>query len=258
MGNIFERTEAVLLLTGMKDNDRMVKSIADEAYKADPAAFEGDVNFIYYKCKYVSPFNKFGELKSLILKIRAATGMRHSYKGIVAIDLHEWIGHQNEEFFEIILKYLYDHKSLYKYIFTFRDSDREKIKPVYLRCIHYFRSAVVDRSIFSDTHISDLTVYIRESFHVHSAVCDEQAVKIIADIFADKRNKEIKTLERLELIIQDCAEQPGGKKITKKSLIKDLAEGRLVLNMLLEQDIIKKIIAEGETEGGKTGHELFV
>ena len=242
--NLFGNVDLIILVTEMNDNDQIVKCLSKQAHADNPRLFEGNAPSVYYKMKYVPPYEKFSELKHLILCIRNATGLRSEFKGIVAVDLFEWLGREDEEYFDITLKFLYDHRHIWKYIFTFKNAELEKIKPVFEASVHYFRTMAIDKCLFN--HRDELEKYLRAAFEKNGAKCDESAVQMLAGVFSGKGAKNIKSYEKMDMVIRDIADNFQNITVSGKTLTKKLGENRLVLNMLLEADAIEKIITEGE------------
>ena len=240
--NIFGGSDLVFLVTEMKDNDKIVKSISEQTYANNPGIFEGDDPYAYYKMKYVPPYDSFGELRHLILRIKNSTGLRYEFKGIVAIDLFEWLGHENDEYFDVTLKFLYDHRNIWKYIFTFKDAPAEKLNLMYDRAINFFRIMIIDKCLFN--HMGELKIYLRDSFDKQNVRHDASAIDMLAGIFSDKDAKNIKSYEKINMIVQDIADNSPDKIISDKIIAKNLGENRLVLNMLLNKNLIQKIITE--------------
>ena len=242
--NLFGNIDLIVLVTEMNDNDQIVRCMAKQAHADNPELFEGNVPFVYYKMKYVPPYERFGELKHLILRIRNATGLRSEFKGIVAIDLFEWLGREDEEYFEITLKFLYDHRHIWKYIFTFKDAELEKTRPAFEASVHYFRAMAIDKCLFN--HRDELEKYLRGAFEKNGAKCDESAMQMLAGVFSDKGAKNLKSYEKMDMVVRDIADNFPNGTVSGKTLAKKLGENRLALNMLLEKDMITKIMTEGE------------
>jgi len=225
--NIFNNVDVKFLVTEMKDNDKIVRAIANQTKKEKPCLFEGESPYVYYKMKYVQPFDEFKELKKLILRVKESTGLRSDFKGIVAVDLFDWINHENDEYFDITFKFLYDYRHIYKYIFTFRDSNIEKLRPMFNKSINYFRIKVIDKCLFN--HKDELKKYIKIGFDRCDVQYDISVIDKLVDIFSDNNTKNIKSYEKIDMILQDISDNFPNIKITIKTLINSLSENKLIL-----------------------------
>ena len=99
--------------TDLTEAESLIKILAEEEKKRTPQAFAGNEPCVYFKLPYVPPCDPFKELRRLILRIRENTGLRANFRGVVAIEVSDWIGHEREEYFTVLLKYLYDHRAFW-------------------------------------------------------------------------------------------------------------------------------------------------
>ena len=240
--NAFQCADSVFLVTEMKDNERSVEMFAKHTYESNPELFEGDAIYAYYKMNYVLPYEKFGELKKLILTVKNSTGLRRDFMGIVAIDFFEWIGHEEDEYFDITMKFLYDHRHIWKYVFTFRDSELENIKPMLKTAAHYFKPMVVEKCLFNQK--DELSVHLKTIFARQATECDDSSIDLLADIFSDNRAKNIKSYEKIDLIVRDISDNSAGETVSAAMLAQKLREGKLLLNLLLDSAIVQKILKD--------------
>ena len=122
--DLWEDADAVFLITGMEENERFAKELAQAQMKVTPERFDGVFPIVYQKMLYTAPFEKFHGLRQLASQIRDATGLRACYRGIVGLDLTDWFGHEQEEYLKITFKFLHDHRQMWKLLFTVRKRRR--------------------------------------------------------------------------------------------------------------------------------------
>ena len=119
----------IFLLTGEPNNDTAVKNYV---------GFEDTV--CIFKMKYILPYHNFNELKSFQLTARYKPfKTRIEY---AAVDISEWIKHENEEYFDIAMKFFHDYIDL-KYIFTVGSCTQEEIKALYKKASQYMQGDIV-------------------------------------------------------------------------------------------------------------------
>ncbi len=70
--------------------------------------FYGDVKYFEFMLNYCRPEEPFTEITRLMSQVNVAAGFRNEYKGILFIDVDEWLGHFNEKHFISFLEYLSD------------------------------------------------------------------------------------------------------------------------------------------------------
>ena len=106
-----KKNTLTLIHTDLAEPEALVRELAEETQTAHPTQFAGKTPCVYFKLPYVPPCENFHEIRRLTLRIHEHTGPRAQFQGIVAIDSTEWLGHEKEDFFGILLKYLFDHSN---------------------------------------------------------------------------------------------------------------------------------------------------
>lgn len=74
--------------------------------KRNLMSFYGDVKFFEFKLEYCKPDAEFNELFRLIDSVNTAAGFRNEYKGIIRINIDDWVGHHREKHFIDFLQFL--------------------------------------------------------------------------------------------------------------------------------------------------------
>lgn len=117
--NLWDGADAVFLCTGMEENERFIQDLGRAQVQITPEWFHGLVPVVYHKLLYTAPFQPFDGLRELVLKTRDAAGLNACYQGIAALDLSEWLGHEQDEYLKITFKFLHDHRKDWRILFTF-------------------------------------------------------------------------------------------------------------------------------------------
>lgn len=118
------QSQVIFFVTNSQNKERFIKQLIHQQYQKNPDKFYGEVPCICYKVNYVAPFNEFKELKNLIMRIKENTGLRSEFRGVVALNIDEWIGHEQDDYFSIFLKYLHDHSTYIQCIFYSQDNQK--------------------------------------------------------------------------------------------------------------------------------------
>ena len=88
-------------------NTRILDLIAEYLNsKKNLMSFYGDVKFFEFKLDYCRPDSEFRELYRFMESVQVAAGFRSEFKGIIRINIDEWVGHQSEKHFLDFLQYL--------------------------------------------------------------------------------------------------------------------------------------------------------
>ncbi|MBQ8057926.1 MAG: hypothetical protein IJ275_06300 [Ruminococcus sp.] len=108
--------------------------------KENLMSFYGDVKFFEFKLEYCKPDDEFKELYRLIDTTEVAAGFRNEFKGIIRINVNDWVGHHKEKHFRDFLQFLQLNTSYWLVILTLsntRENDKtramEGMVSMYLR-----------------------------------------------------------------------------------------------------------------------------
>ena len=91
-----------------------MERLAEQAFQKHPERFRGRQPYAFCRVRYVPPCERFPELRRLILCVKEVTGLRAEFRGIMAAEVSEWLGREEEEYFTVLLKYLYDHRDIWQ------------------------------------------------------------------------------------------------------------------------------------------------
>lgn len=135
----------ILLITEASSND----------IAADRCAEPGTA-VIHHKLSYVPIYERFDELKKFQRKVRfspAAMGKVIT----AAVDLSEWVGHEDEEYFAASLKFFHDKSDLIRFVFTAGEHSEKEILPMFLKLRCYMFGVIQqDKSLGSAESISEI------------------------------------------------------------------------------------------------------
>lgn len=137
--DLWKNRDAVFLVTKMEENERFVRELAQEQMARTPEWFDGTAPLVYNRLPYVAPYEKFGCLRQLAAQLRDTAGLRAEFRGIVALDLREWLGHEEELYLSVTFKYLHDHRQTWKILLTAGEATARRIQPLLLAAAPYLR-----------------------------------------------------------------------------------------------------------------------
>ena len=128
-----ENRRFTILLTGEKDNDEFAVWMAKK---------ENYENYMLFTLPYTQPYENFNGIRELQTAGRFRAFWDDTCrKKIAVIDISEWIGHEEEEYFVIFAKFLCDFPKQsffdFEYIFTVSDAGREEAKYLYRTLSRY-------------------------------------------------------------------------------------------------------------------------
>lgn len=109
--------------------------------------FYGNVKCFEHYIEYVPTKDNFHEIEKLVEKIRDAAGFRSEYKGLLSLELTEWVGHFHEENFINILKFLATVDDDIMFIFNIRNYDPLAVQQLLELLVLFFRLEVVEMKL---------------------------------------------------------------------------------------------------------------
>lgn len=161
--------DAVFLITAMEENERLVRELAHAQTQRTPELFDGLTPVVYRRLPYVAPYESFNELRLLSLQIHDAAGLRAEFRGIVALDLSEWLSHESDNYLKITFKYLHDHRSIWKSLFVAGDADSGRLQFMLQTAAAYLRPRCRQLCLFHDKPL--LQQYIAANLSIVPDAC---------------------------------------------------------------------------------------
>ncbi|MCM1365019.1 MAG: hypothetical protein NC122_10730 [Faecalibacterium sp.] len=211
-----------------KNNDKkmesFMKQLSSEAAELSPNNFDAETPYFFFIFKYQPPYDKFKELKRLQTEAISNTRFKSEYNGFIAIDISEWLGHTDEEYFQAAMCFLRDMSQHWKYVFyvdgacdtAITEKAAEDIGKFIRAQTLSIDSIVLDSDLtdrlateLKDTYDKDLSVgmsyLIKNAFHRHSNMPDSIVALLAEDMamyFSTK--KQIDCSAFIEYIFDPC------------------------------------------------------
>ncbi len=139
-------------------------------------AFQGEREFIEFRFEYCSEDESFKELNRFVNKLSDAAGYRSRYKGVICIELDEWIERFKERYFSVFTEYLEEHCEDWLLIFSVNGGEEKKIEELCSYLSMYFRLDPVVLSVpTSEEYLDYLGVFLEEQ----SFALSEEAKQVL-------------------------------------------------------------------------------
>ncbi len=206
----------VMLITGIADNDRLVKRVT------------GEERPIYYKSRYVPPCETFNELRLMLLLVKSMADING--ENTIAIDLSEWIGHEQDEYLTVMLKYLHDQRDHWRYIFTVADHSRSEAAKLYIRLKTYMTGSIVEDKTFMS--MPGLEEYLVSEKKLGREVAAELAGRFFSREFKGSRSYEI-----LDGVLAELKALSTGRTVTFRALRDYLSREDSLMCLLLGRTV---------------------
>ena len=174
-----KNSQICILATDIIEPEILIRILSADTERAYPDLFKGETPQVFYRMRYVPPYDTFQEIRKLILQIRNATGIRSMFNGIMAIDVSEYKGHEEEEFFTVLLKYLYDNSQGCKILLVCSQYTEKEIGRLFSICSRFFPVQIEKFNLYE---VEQLKNMIKSSFQEHGKKISSDDVELIAGI----------------------------------------------------------------------------
>lgn len=115
--------------------------------------FYGDVLFFEFYLEYCRPEEPFTELTRLMEEVDKASGFRNEYRGIIHVDIGQWIGKTDQRYFKTFLEYLADNSDNWLIVLSMPNEKTEEIARAEALISAYLRVEVVELSLPDDAFL---------------------------------------------------------------------------------------------------------
>lgn len=202
--------------------------ISEYLYAEKLMDFYGDV-----KCfEYILEYNSKNENKEIMNYFRNAivnaAGFRNEYKGVVYIDITEWIDHIHEKTFVKFIEYLSDNSDSWHIIFNIDNCPSEKIVGIEAFLSVYFR---IEKAVLKLPETKKLGCYMENYFQRYGFELDKQAKDILLETIDELRDSRYfdgyKTLNMIcaDLIYREFSSEKFGGYIITAETVKYYSKG---------------------------------
>lgn len=223
--------QLAVINTDLTESESMIRTVAEEARERNPQAFAGKQACVYYKMPYIAPCDSFHELRRLILRIRESTGLRANFQGVVAVEVTEWVGHENEEYFSVFLKYLYDHRAVWKPAVILNNRTERQVQRFLSACSRYITPKLYDILLFADKET--LCDMLSNAFKEQGGNVSLEAAEHLATTMLAEELKSARSLSLIERTVEEllsCAK--AGREVNLETVRDYLENSNTLLAMM--------------------------
>lgn len=225
--NGIDKTGLLALLTNYLDEaDNMIE-------------FYGNVKYFEYYLEYVPEKNNFHEIQKLAEKIRDAAGFRSEYKGLLSIELGEWVGHFHEENFVNLLKFLATMDDDIMFIFNIHNYDPEAVEQLLKTLVLFFRIEVIEMGLPDS---DELGSYVKNEIQEYGLNLDNEAEEMVVSTVNKLREDQYfagyQMLDRLaaDIVYSVYTSTPPYDGIVTKGMISAFAPDGMYVSELIQNN----------------------
>lgn len=201
--------------------------------------FYGNVKYFEYYLEYVPDKNNFHEIQKLAEKIRDAAGFRSEYKGLLSIELGEWVGHFHEENFINLLKFLATMDNDIMFIFNIHNYNPEAVEQLMKTLVLFFRIEVIEMTLPDS---EELGVYIKNDIQEYGLNLDPEAeamvIATVNKLREDQYFAGYQMLDRLaaDIVYSVYTSTPPYDGIVTKGMISAFAPDGMYVSELIQNN----------------------
>ena len=140
--------------------------------------FYGDVEFFEFMLDYCSPSAPFNEISRFKNAVDTAKGFRNEYRGIVFVDVDEWVEHFEEKHFKAFMEYIADNSDEWMVVFSISPRDSEKSAAFEAFLSSYVR---IERVTIKKPTNEAFMDYLQSKLSAYGLELDEGAYKTVLD-----------------------------------------------------------------------------
>ncbi len=181
---------------------RLLKLLSEYLYECGSLMeFHGNVRYFEFMLDYCPPELPFNEIDRMINEVHTAAGFRNLYRGIISVDIEEWLGHCEEKHFISFLEYLASNSADWLIVFNVTGERENEIKKLESILSMYFR---IEKSILSLPNTAELLEFVSHRLSIYGLTLDESASSLIYSAIDKLRaNKYFDGYKTLIMLVQD-------------------------------------------------------
>ena len=224
----------------------LVRLLADYlSYNEKLMDFYGDVKYFEFLLNYCAPNEHFTEIQRLMTEVRNAAGFRNEFKGIIFIDIDEWVGHCEEKHFIDFLEYLSDNSDTWLVILSVSAQDDHRIDAMLSVVSSYLR---IEAITIDKPTVTELSTYLFDTITAYGFRLDPNAKSLLtASVDELSQNTHFDGYKTVKRFAQDIlySVYSNGKEgqllLTDKDLLDFAYNGNYISRMKQKIAPVKKI-----------------
>lgn len=225
--------------------------LSEEAYSLAPECFDADTRYFVFKFRYHPPYTKiseFPEMKRLQTEAILKTRFKEEYNGFIAIDISEWVGHSNEEHFEICLMFLKHMCEHWKYVFfTSEDFSEYELSEILKKLKEYIWLIEINDECFENSEFSHSLC--EEMSNKYKITFSSSTQSLLKAIFSERKGSDSEIVANMaqDMSIYFNGIKQVGNNSVSEYLSNKLTYGHFIMSKK-EMSLLNSYIAEKESK----------
>lgn len=175
--------------------------LTEYLYEENLIEFYGDVKFFEFDLEYCKKDNQFKGFDHFNDVLLDAAGFRSEFKGVVCININEWVDHLEDKYFIDFMEYLSENSYEWHIIFVVDFHNEEKLKRLEALLTTYFR---IDKVVFNLPDSKSLGDYMEQYLNNHGFELEKEAKEILLETIEElRKSKYFDGYKTLNMICAD-------------------------------------------------------
>ncbi len=192
--------------------------------------FSGEIKYFEFMLDYYPPEQGFPEIHRLMDEASNCAGFRNVFRGIVSVDLDEWLGHCEERHFISFLECLAGNKRDWLIVFNVNGDNKEEIRQLEYILSMFFR---LERASISFPDTTELAAFVSERLGNYGITLAPDAEALIfSTIDKLRQNKYFDGYKTLIILCQD--------------IVYEIYSGNTADNTCVGAEALARFAADGE------------
>ena len=183
----------------------------------------GGERILEFVLPWTPPYEPFEGIRELQL---AARRMGPFPAGCLVLDLTEWIGREEEEYFEIAVMYLHDHRHLWNYIFLIREREARGCAALFRTLRAFLTGELREDRTFADRET--LAAALRDRYLIDRGAADR-----LSSLLMRPDARMLRSYPRLNALMEELAREGA---VTEDRIAKALRDPASALHLIAGQD----------------------
>lgn len=131
--------DLLLLSPSGNGNSSLFQSMAEYLDNEGLLFFEGDEMVVEFYMDYCQKDEPFTEMTRFVETIRCAAGRQNAFRGMVCVNITEWLLHLDEKYFSVLMEYLAQHGDPWLIVLHVEKADKEAFAQLEAKAAGYLR-----------------------------------------------------------------------------------------------------------------------
>lgn len=163
--------------------------------------FCGDTKYVEFLLSYCPPNAHFHDMERLLDAITVAAGFRSEFRGIVHVDINEWLDHFEERHFISFMELMAERSDKWLVVLSVYSDKKDKLHNLMAFLSMYLRIEQVQLSL---PKTADLFEYIERNLGAYGLSLSRDARELLhASIEKIRRNKYFDGFKTIKILCQD-------------------------------------------------------